>query len=430
MARIKVPYLTSRPRVNRAPLYYWQPSKTLRMQGFAIKRLSDDPHQAVIEAEAETARVKAAIAARSTSSERSPSARAATTKRAIAPDSVEAMVRAYKTGDDYRKLAAKTRREYDAGLEHLLTWAGDMPKRAVTPALAKQWYQSLKTRITFDEAGKRVVTQRPAVAAATIRVARVVWYWDRGSDKTTRTADEAIRNPFAMLRLDSRRQRELDPDVDLWSPAAIDAFIRKADELGLHSVGTAILLNTWIGQRMGDVLAIGRNLLDGDCLKIRQSKRGAVVQLPIAIVPHLAARIRDELGRLDARFREKKVQPVKLLVSEATDAAYSTDHFANKFEKIRTAVAVERPEWGKLQFAKFRHTAVVRLHEAGADELTVAAITGHKLETVHSIIERYHVKTRRMAEIGFRKRLDAEAAEASEAAAAGSAKGANAERGD
>lgn len=58
--KIKVPYLTTRIRQGGGLIYYWQPNKQLRDLGFKLKRLSDDPTTAMVEARAENQRVAAA----------------------------------------------------------------------------------------------------------------------------------------------------------------------------------------------------------------------------------------------------------------------------------------------------------------------------------------------------------------------------------
>ncbi|MEE8277053.1 MAG: hypothetical protein V3R75_07915 [Alphaproteobacteria bacterium] len=49
---------------------------------------------------------------------------------------------------------------------------------------------------------------------------------------------------------------------------------------------------------------------------------------------------------------------------------------------------------------------------AGATHPLVAAISGHTLASVNTILERYLVRTRKMARAAFAKRLEADAAEA------------------
>jgi integrase len=62
-----------------------------------------------------------------------------------------------------------------------------------------------------------------------------------------------------------------------------------------------------------------------------------------------------------------------------------------------------------LRFAELRHTAVTRLHEAGATETYISGITGHSPKTVREIIDRHYVvRTEKAAVFAFRQRLEAE----------------------
>lgn len=61
-----------------------------------------------------------------------------------------------------------------------------------------------------------------------------------------------------------------------------------------------------------------------------------------------------------------------------------------------------------LTFMALRHTAVTRLAEAECDTQLISAISGHSLATVQSILERYMVRTSKMARLAFGKRLAAE----------------------
>jgi len=58
----------------------------------------------------------------------------------------------------------------------------------------------------------------------------------------------------------------------------------------------------------------------------------------------------------------------------------------------------------ELQFMHLRHTAVVRLAEAGVELLAIAAITGHTPKSCQQILDRYGIKTGRMAGEAFKRR--------------------------
>lgn len=58
----RIPFFTCRDRADGSRRYYWQPSKSLRLAGFGLKRLSDDQATAITECLAETERVQKVLA--------------------------------------------------------------------------------------------------------------------------------------------------------------------------------------------------------------------------------------------------------------------------------------------------------------------------------------------------------------------------------
>jgi hypothetical protein len=42
--------------------------------------------------------------------------------------------------------------------------------------------------------------------------------------------------------------------------------------MGRHSIGTAVMLDEWLGQRQGDILKLPRSIYRAGVLSIRQSK--------------------------------------------------------------------------------------------------------------------------------------------------------------
>lgn len=434
MAQIKVPYLTHRTRKDGGVLFYWQPNKALRDLGFTLQRLPDDPAEAIAAAQAINQQVRdrrsgATPAPVTASGIRLSSSR---TDRDVHPASVEAMVRAFKKKDEYLSLAEKTRVEYDRAMLALSRWAGDMPKAAINADMARKWIRQLA--IT-DDAGRPLATPRPAHAKSVGRVVRRIFYLDKGSAARTKSAAEEAANPFARIGLQHVRANIKDPEQLLWCDAAVAAFAAAADELDLHSVGTAIMVNYWLGQRLGDVLDWPLDFADE--IRAQQSKRGRRVILPVGIIPHVMARIeaeRDRLkdriattervraelnatgrnalpGMVDGRRFVPTLPSTRLLVSEATGLPYGEDHFGKKFDLVRAAVAKahpDQPAWGKLTFQRTRHSVVTRMAEAGCTDEEIATITGHSLQTVKAILEFYLVRTRKLGAGAIAKRLAAE----------------------
>lgn len=342
-----------------------------------------------------------------------PNAPAAAAKRGrrAAAGSVEALIQDYKTSRFWLALADRTRREYGWALDLIQDWAGDMPARAITAPAVQAFYAGQLRRVEGSGKGRRVV-ETPARAAAVVRVLRLLLgvgerlgYLAPGS------------NPARKPGLIVRRQRE----PVLWSREAVAHMAAVADRLGWRSIGTAILLNEWLGQREADILALPPWKEEGGAIVLRQGKTGRRVVLPVHLVPHLVARLKGEAARPDA------VQGLAhLLVHDNTGQAWNEHTFRHTFAAIRDVAAKGLPEDPKngfgpvapmpacaaLRFAELRHTAATRLHEAWVDEQGIATITGHTPGSVRAILDRHYlVRTERGAEAAFKRRLAAEGAE-------------------
>src|SRR3546814_17678974 len=96
------------------------------------------------------------------------------------------------------------------------------------------------------------------------------------------------------------------PKPRIWTPREIEIFASHADEMGRWSVGTAVILNEWIGQREGDVLGMLRSAYQDGALRFEQSKTKVDIDLPVDLVPHLFQRLCEETARW-ARSEERRV---------------------------------------------------------------------------------------------------------------------------
>jgi integrase len=385
--------------------YYWQPAKALRLQGWRNQTLPQDRAAALAKAESLNLEVDAWRRG-----EVAPNAPAAAVRRArrVMVGSMDALIQDYKTSRFWLALAARTRREYSWALDIIAKWAGDMPARAITPPAVQAFYAAQMKRVEGEGKARRVI-ETPARAAAAVRVLRLLLtvgerlgYLPPGS------------NPAAKPGLVMRRQR----DPVLWSREAVVHMAAVADRLGWRSIGTAILLNEWLGQREADILALPPWREEGGAIVLRQGKTGRRVVLPVHLVPHLVERLKSESARPDA------VRGLaQMLVHDRTGRGWNEHTFRHCFAAIREAAAKGLPEDRKaglcvlsampgcleLRFAELRHTAATRLHEAGVDEQGIATITGHTPGSVRAILDRHYlIRTERGAEAAFRRRLAAE----------------------
>lgn len=377
-----VRHLTARTNADGSVRHYWQPSTTLRAGGFAVVRLDDDRAIAVGEAEALNRKADAWRKNRGQ------------TNAGPGKGTVSALIAAYQRSRFWTKLAPKTRLEYGKHLRTVETWAGDVPVVAIRKPALEALYSA------------HLATGRHAMANALMRTIQAVW-----------KAGEALgyvdsdRNPARRMGL---QQTAKAPTI--WSREAVAAIVAAADAAGRHSIGTAVILNEWCGQRPADLLAAADHaIVDGE-LRITQAKRGARVALPIGIVPHLAARLEAERTRQSARGR---IGPC-LIIDEANGRPYSVDSFSRAIAESRERAAASALADGRADLARelsrctfrhLRHTAVTRLADAGVGEIGIAAITGHSLQAIKTILDHYLVRTAEQARNAFQRRIAAEQGE-------------------
>jgi hypothetical protein len=407
---MKIRHLVER-KGARGSLHYWQPSAELRAEGWNPLRLPDDPAQAAARAEALNRQVDAWR--RGEEAAEAPAPRRARAKGPAA-GTVSALIAEYRESRWWAEKAPATRQQYGWALGLIEAWAGDVPTRAITPRAVQAFYEAhLERREGRGRAARLVRT--PARAAALIRVLRLLL---QVGQRLGYQLHEG-RNPALRPGVSVERQRE----PRLWPREAVKHMVAVADRLGWRSVGTAIVLNDWLGQRLGDLLALPP--WGGGPLVIQQSKTRRLVSLPVHQVPHLVARLKEDEARqvvVPLRRGEGEEKPV-LLRHDRTGRAWTRHTFAHVFAEIRAAAAAGlpadearglpalpgMPACDGLIFMELRHTAVTRQAEAGSDPLAIAAITGHSEGSVRAILERHYlIRTAGLAEATFARRLKAE----------------------
>ena len=375
--------------IERGGRLYWQPSTALRREGWRPERLPDDWAAAAARAQALNAQVDAWRAGRRPPTEAVEAMRTVRPRRPSAPPgSVGALVADYLASRWYTELRPRTQQEYRWALDAIVAWAGDLPVRAITPASVQAFHDALARR-TIERGGVRTVKHTPHRAAAAVRVLRLV-------------LQVGIRlgyldtNPAARPGL-STAPRAREPQ--LWTAAEVEHIAATADRMGWRSIGTAVIVNSWVGQRVADLLAAPPIPPDGPWL-LRQSKTGRYVALPVSAVPAITARLAEAAVG----------SPTHLLVHDRTQRPWTIWTFDDVFAAVRTEAARTMPSCARLQFRELRHYAVTRLHEAGVDDLGVAAITGHSAQTVRQVLERHYlVRTTAAAERALTRRVEAEA---------------------
>lgn len=146
------------------------------------------------------------------------------------------------------------------------------------------------------------------------------------------------------------------PGYATWAEEDIEAFY------AAYPIGTrerlALELLLWTGQRRGDVVRMGRQLIRGGVMQITQEKTGETVFIPV--LPPLQAAI-DALPDSNMTF----------LVTEY-GRPFTANGFGNWFRARCRAVGVTKSPHG------LRKATCRRLAEAGRSASEIAAVTGHR----------------------------------------------------
>jgi len=381
MARIKIRHLVSKPGRRGTIRYFWAPSPSLRKAGWKDVRVAEDTGRevdAIREAEEINARVDAWRKDEETHSPNSPVAK---------PHTMNALIHAYRQDVSFTRLAKKSKRGYNQCLDKIEAWGDGAPVAAITPKRIKTFYQAM--------------SKTPASANATIRVMRVLLQFAISEDWIE-------SNPAREIRLTNSAKKG-----KIWSREAVDYLVAAADAAERWSIGTSVMLNEWCGQRQGDVLAWRWDRYTTEGIEVKQSKTGAETVLPVDLVPHLVERLEAEKQRAKARA----VTSTHIIINEATGQPYVEDTFRHDFAEIRAWAAMLAEIDGHMDLAQdirglwfmhLRHTAITRMAEEEIDNKLIASITGHSLKTVEEIIDRYMVRTKKMARKAFTKRLEGE----------------------
>lgn len=390
---------------RQGPRFFWKPGKDLRAEGWKMERIPEAELRAAAADESDL-RAEAYKRAEQLNGEVdrwrkglapvvTGGAAARPSSGAIKPRTVAHLIREYKKSRFFTDRAPATRASYTFNMNLIEAWAGDIAAASIGPARVQKLYESLYAA-TPAKANHVVAVLRILLQHAV----RLEWVRSNAAEKPGLTGQ-----PFTGR---------------LWPIDAVSLFVETADRMRLHSVGTAVVVNHWIGQRQGDVLALTRGAYrDGRFHIAQQKSRGrSVIAVPHS--PWIAARIEAELGRQATRRGNVALLPeveetAPLLLCETTGRQWGASHFRHVFAEIRAAAA---GKWGTfflpggaelamldLDFMHLRHTAVTELALAGCTIPEIAAITGHTIKSVYSILQRYLVLSTGLADAAMAKRL-------------------------
>jgi integrase len=253
----------------------------------------------------------------------------------------------YKGAPEFTKLAASTRRAYLIYIKLIENAFGDLPVAALADRRVRGEFKDW--RDSFAD------TPRKADYAWTTLARIMSFAKDRGIIAT---------NPCergGRLYVADRRDK-------IWTEDDIAALLSVASK----EIQLALILALWSGQRQGDLLRLPWSAYESPYIRVRQSKGRRRVAMP-AGGPLRAL--------LDASERRGP-----LILTNTFGRPWTSDGFRTSWGK-----ACDRAGVTGLTFHDLRGTAVVRLAIAGASVPQIAAVTGHSLKDVETILDAHYL---------------------------------------
>lgn len=286
----------------------------------------------------------------------------ATKDRFVDPtENMNRLVTEYKASTEFTTLSASSQRNYTRYLDQIRDEFGTLTLPAI---------QDKSIRADFKE-WRDGMADRPRTADfAWMVLARVL---SVAKDRGRINVNHAQRGG---------RLYVADRNEAIWTDEKLEALFAVASP----EIQAAVTVALWTGQRKGDLLKAPWSDYDGTHIKVKQGKTGARVKI-------LAGGPLKKL--LDSLLR---ISPV-ILTNKRDKRPWTADGFNTSWSKARKKAGIT-----DLTFHDLRGTAVTRLALAGCSVAQIAAITGHSLKDVESILDAHYLggKTE-LAEEAIRK---------------------------
>lgn len=358
------PGLRERRRSDGTTRLWWEPAAKARALGFSAVEL-DEKRLTWSRRQAE--QMNKDVAAAQKGGQRAPRASAR---------SIEALAEHYQRGLTFRQLASKTQVSYRANLRLIIRKWGPQMVGEFTKPVMRTWYETL-----FDSAGAHQAMAQIRMMSILFSHAEMIGWRAEGS------------NPCLRLRMRTPKGRVRMAD---W--AEVDQMIAAADRAGLPSIGTAILLSLFQGQRQTDVreARIGDFTIlppEGDhgdprvIWSFTRSKRGNAGAL--FLHDEVRARI---MATIAAARRDGATADRALLVDERIGRAYDQDLFSKRWAEVRAAAIKADPSLTKLhglQFRDLRRTFGILSRRGGASKDDTADVLGNSAATNAQLAQIY-----------------------------------------
>ena len=280
-------------------------------------------------------------------------------------NTLQALINAYQQDPAFLQLKAVTKKGYIQRIRRIEAEFGDMPIKVLNDPRVRADFLDWRTKVAKDS-GEREADFRTAMLARILS-------WAHHHRKITA---HHLKNP---RRLHKGSRAEF-----IWRDEEIERFRASAPK----HVDLPFTLGLETGQRELDILTLQWFKYDGTCLRLKQSKTGRHVSIPVMAETRL----------LLNRLKEGK-QPDDFICLTSNGTPWTVDGFKSSFGTAKTNAKI-----GNLTFHDTRGTAVVNLARAGCTVAEIASITGHNLRDAENILSKHYLAAdRELAESAIQK---------------------------
>jgi integrase len=279
---------------------------------------------------------------------------AVATRRTPTTDTLSTAIDTFLNSTEFTTdLADRTKKEYRRLAERARLKFGAMPLSAAEDKRARGLFKAWR-----DELAKRSLRQADYQWVVLARILSIA------KDRGLITVNQCEKGG---------RLYKSDRAEVIWTSVDIETFCKVASA----ELQFALLLALWTGQRIGDLRKLTWSAYDGACLRLKQSKGGARVTIPVGKVLKAA---------LD-KAKQAARSTTHILCTTRGARPWTADGFVSSWRKayIRSGLAPG------LHFHDLRGTAVTRLALSGCTVPEIASITGHSLQDVEAILQAHYL---------------------------------------
>ena len=269
-------------------------------------------------------------------------------------DDLQALTDAWQKSGVFERLAPRTKRDYLAAKLKIDERWGACPIQIIEDPRIRPLLLDWR-----DDMGRHSARQADSVFG----VLRLILEW--GRNRGFVASNNATR-PKKLYRADRSEK--------VWQAEQLEAFRAVAS----FEIRLALELALWTGQRQGDLLRLRWSNYDGSRFKLKQGKRGRIVDMPVA------RPLRQLLARVE--------RTAPTILTAPNGRPWRTEprptYFLHLWRRTTLAAGLDG-----LHFHDLRGTTCTALAEAGATSSEIAAMLGWTASTVNQMLDTYQAMT-------------------------------------